>query len=95
MAKKEGKSEALGISGFTLGIVSLVMVIFTPIGGVLLALTGFIFCIIQQKKYPTKLGKSGLILNIAGLLVNIVWWFVLIKYLYPLAQEQMQGSFAS
>ncbi len=95
MAKKEGKSEALGISGFTLGIVSLVMVIFTPIGGALLALTGFIFCIIQQKKYPTKLGKSGLILNIAGLLVNIVWWFVLIKYLYPLVQEQMQGSFAS
>jgi|TARA_Y100000310_G_scaffold301530_1_gene338089 hypothetical protein len=86
-SKKSG--EALGISGFTLGIVSIVLVIFTPLLGIAISILGFIFCVIQQKRKPTKLGKSGLILNVIGFVANMAWLIVLIKYIIPLVQEQL------
>lgn len=93
MVKKEGKSEAWGISGFTLGIVSLVLVIFTPFAGVLTSVVGFTFCILQQKKKPTKFGKRGIIINIIGLVINILWWILIIKFVYPYLLEKLQGNF--
>jgi len=77
------KGEALGASGFTLGILGLI-----SIGGylgVLFSLVGFVFCYIQQKNKPTKLGKAGLIINAIGVVLGILFMiFVtpwLVKYL--------------
>jgi uncharacterized membrane protein len=83
--EKEGKNpETLGIAGFTLGIVSLSMLIFVPLAGILAGLTGLVFCIFQKKKKPTKKAKTGIILNIIGVVTNIIWWYVLAEFLYPL-----------
>ena len=94
--KKEGKEkdageskhigEGLGISGFTLGILSIV---FAGLYGVILSIVGLIFCMIQQKKHKTKLGKIGLIINIIGLIVSIVYLVVYFQYLMPLIQQQL------
>jgi len=90
MAKSKSKSgESLGISGFTLGIMSIVLVIFSPILGILTSIVGFIFCVIQQRKNPTKFGKSGIIINAGGFLLNIIWMIVLINYILPVVQEQL------
>jgi len=83
--KKEGKriGEGLGISGFTLGILS---IIFAGYIGIIIAVIGGIFCIIQQKKNKTNLGKIGLILNIVGIILSIVF----IVYLAPLMSNMLQ-----
>ena len=84
--KKEGRQigEGLGISGFTLGVLS---ILFAGYVGIIIAIIGGIFCIVQQKKNKTNLGKVGLILNIAGIVLSIVF----IKYLAPLMTEMLQN----
>ena len=93
--KKARNPEALGISGFTLGIVSIAMVIFIPLVGIISGIVGFIFCRIQQKKHLTRTAKIGATLNIIGVLVNIVWWIVLVKYVYPLIEQFMGQASAA
>jgi len=92
--KKESKkvlkrdiSEGLGISGFTLGVMSIILV-----GGLglIISIVGFAFCYIQQKHRPTKLGKNGLILNIIGFVLSLILIVVSLVYFYPLMQQQMQ-----
>jgi hypothetical protein len=75
MAEKE-KTEGLGISGFTLGVMSIA---FAGIYGLLPGILGLIFCIVQQKSHKTKLGKIGIILNIIGLFLSIILF--LLSYL--------------
>jgi len=76
MDKKEGKKsykkseEGLGVSGFTLGVLS---IIFAGWIGIIIAIVGFIFCMIQQKRHATGLGKTGMILSVIGLIVSIVF----------------------
>ncbi len=60
--------EGLGIAGFTLGIMSIVM---AGSLGIFLAIIGFVFCMIQQKKNPLKLAKIGIILNIVGFVLSV------------------------
>ncbi len=82
-----GTKEGLGISGFILGILSLVWAgsIFI---GVPLAITGFILCRFQQKKSPMRLAKIGTILNIIGFVLGIII-FVLLIFLSPLIQGNL------
>ena len=85
--KKEGRqiSEGLGISGFTLGILS---ILFAGYVGIIIAIIGGIFCIVQQKKNKTTLGKVGLILNITGIILSVVF----IKYLAPIMSDMLQNA---
>ena len=48
--KREEKivGERLGVSGFTLGIVGIALIIFSPIAGILCSVVGVAFCIIQK-----------------------------------------------
>ena len=55
-------------------------------------IVGFIFCYVQQKRRKTKFGKTGLILNVVGGILNIAWWFVLVNYIAPLIEQQLQGQ---
>jgi hypothetical protein len=85
--EKQRNPDALGIAGFTLGIMSLVMILLSPLFGILTALVGGSLCFVQLKKSKIKAAKIGLILNILGLVLNIALWVVLAVYLYPLIQS--------
>ena len=92
--KRQRNPEALGIAGFTLGIMSFVMILVSPpFAGILTALVGGIFCYIQQKKHKTRTGKIGLIINAIGLILNVLWWVLLLKIVYPLLQQKLGGQF--
>jgi uncharacterized membrane protein len=93
--KKEDKKrnpEALGIAGFTLGITSIVMLIFSPFMGVLLSLVGFFLSLRQQGKQKTKAARIGMILCIIGLVLNLITWYVSVQYIYPYLQQQLGST---
>ncbi len=74
----------LAISGFALLLLS------TPFLSLIFFIVGLIFSIVSQKKMKTKMGRTSLILNIIGIVLSIVWWIVLVKYLAPMVQDLMQ-----
>jgi hypothetical protein len=82
------KSETFGIVGFTLSLAGFFAILITSIYSAVYFITGLIFCIIQQKRNKTKLGKVGLILNIIGIVAVIILTFVIILYVYPLMSKQ-------
>jgi hypothetical protein len=73
-------SEGLGISGFTLGVLS---IIFAGGMGAIVSLTGFIFCLIQQKKNPNQLSRIGLTLNIIGFIVSVAYIILIYSGVIP------------
>jgi len=91
------KKKTLGIIGLILGIFSIIMFfllfflieIIDPLINyylyliVLLPLLGFLLCIIQQKKNPTKLAKGAVILNIVLFFINLIIVFVLLQPIGP------------
>jgi len=84
--KKESKnSEAYGIIGLTLGILSIV---YLASNGIILSIIGFVFSVVQQKRNPTKFGKTGMILNVIGFVLGIVFIIVALVYLKPLFENQ-------
>jgi glucose uptake protein GlcU len=83
MVEKEGVGNGLGTSGFTLGILS---IIFAGWIGIIIAVIGGIFCFVQQKNRKMRIAKVGLILNIVGLVLSIL--FIL---LYPMIANLLGG----
>ena len=91
MAKKTKQNESpavdsgsLGISGFTLGIMSIILAGWL---GVFTAIVGFILCRVQQKNNPTKLGRIGIILNIIGFVLSVVLIIAYAFYLLPMVNQ--------
>lgn len=82
------KGNSFGASGFTLGVIS---VLSFGLIGTVMSIVGFIFCLIQQKHKPTKLGKAGLILNIVGFVLSIIY----LVYFAPLLAQYLQNLNAS
>ncbi len=75
MAEKETKEKksignGLGASGFTLGILS---IIFAGLWGIMIAVVGGIFCFVQQKNKKIRIAKVGLILNLIGFTLSMLW----------------------
>lgn len=92
-SEKSGKKDGgLGIAGFTLGVVSLALIILIGPFNLPLLITGLILCWIQQKKNPTKLGKAGLIINIIGIVISIFLTYYIIKYVVPQIIEIMKAN---
>lgn len=85
------KSETFGIVGFTLSLAGFFAILITTVYSLVYFIVGLIFCIIQQKRYKTKLGKIGLILNIIGIVCTIVLTLIIIFYVYPLININEQG----
>ncbi len=77
----EKRSDGLGISGFTLGVLSIIFCIFNGLIGISMGIVGLIFCIIQQRKHKMSLGKVGIILNTIGILLSII---IVILYIWLL-----------
>lgn len=70
------KGNSFGASGFTLGILSILGLSYIIVN-MAISIAGFIFCLVQQIKKPTKLGKAGLILNVVGFIINLVLIFLI------------------
>lgn len=93
MAEKRGKESRIkgnsfGASGFTLGILSFLSLSYL---GIVFVVVGFIFCFIQQKKKSTKLGKAGIIINVIGLILCILF----IKFVFPILNNILKSQFPS
>ena len=84
MAEKESVGNGLGTSGFTLGVLS---IIFAGWMGVVIAVVGGIFCFVQQKNKKMRIAKVGLILNIIGLIVSLLFIFLYSTVILPLLGE--------
>ena len=84
MAEKESVGDGLGVSGFTLGVLS---IIFAGWMGIIIAVVGGIFCFVQQKNKKMRIAKVGLILNIVGFVVSILFVFLYSIVIAPLLGE--------
>ena len=92
MKEKKGKelkvkTDALGIAGFTLAISSIAILLIGSYGILLMPLIGLIFCVIQQKAKPTKIGKVGIILNVLSIILLIVY----VVWIAPIITEYLQN----
>jgi glucose uptake protein GlcU len=83
MAEKESVGDGLGISGFTLGVLS---IIFAGWMGIIISVVGGIFCFVQQKNKKMRIAKVGLILNIVGFVVSILFVFLYSLLIAPLLE---------
>ncbi|MFH1326689.1 MAG: hypothetical protein ABIH59_01015 [archaeon] len=84
--KKEEKMRGgeLGVVGFVFGILSIV---FLASNGIILAILGFIFSYIQQKKNPTKLGKLGKTLSIIGFILSVILIILLLVFASQFSEQ--------
>ena len=87
MTEKESIGDGLGTSGFTLGILS---IIFAGWMGIIIAVVGGIFCFVQQKNKKMRIAKVGLVLNVVGLIISLL--FVI---LYPILIAPLLGELAT
>ena len=78
------KGNSFGASGFTLGIMSILSLGYI---GIIMSVLGFFFCYTQFRGKKTKLAKAGLIINIIGFAISILW----IVYLAPIVSSYVQG----
>ena len=83
--KKERFGNEFGISGFTLGIVGIVLAGWL---GLIISVIAIIFCFVQQKKKKIRIARVGLILGIIGFVLSVAWIF-----LSPILAERLIGSF--
>ncbi|MFW6282981.1 MAG: hypothetical protein ACOC1P_02920 [Minisyncoccales bacterium] len=67
--KEERTNEALSISGFILGILS---ILFLGAKGMIIGIVGVVFSGYAYKKKKTKIGKTGIILNIIGIVLGLL-----------------------
>ena len=80
--KNEGASEATGIVSFILGLFSILFSAQLPLGsvaGLLLAILGLIFGLIQLNKGKTSWAIWGIVLSIIGAITNILVFLWLAK----------------
>ncbi len=85
------KTDSLGIAGFTLAISSMAILLIGSYGILLMPLIGLIFCVIQQKAKPTKVGKVGIILNALSIILLIVY----LVWIAPIITEYLQNYSAT
>jgi len=85
MAEKE-RTEGLGISAFTLGVLG---IIFAGWIGMVISIVGLTFSIIQQKRHKTKMGKTAFILNVIGIILSILVVVLYAKFVPLLNQLQV------
>ena len=71
MVEKE-KKEEFSIISYTLGIVSIVLAFFVPLGGFVFGVIGFI----QSKKQKTSLSKKSKKLNMIGMILSLVLFII-------------------
>lgn len=72
----------LGLAGYILGIISIISIITTPVGGLVFGIVGFVL----SKKEKTELAKKGKKLNVIGIILNAIFLIVMLA-LFILASK--------
>jgi len=83
MAEKE-KTEGLGISGFTIGVMGIIL---SGWVGLIMSIVGLVFCLVQQKGHKTRFGKAGVIINIIGIVLSVAIIILYSSYIAPLLSQ--------
>ena len=95
-AHETQSSEGKGIASFVLGIIGIVLAFVVPALGFALCVIGLIFGYMQKKHGQTRLGYAGVILNIIGIALAIIFvvalYFILKSNPDLLAQLQQAGG---
>ncbi len=86
---EEKKTEGLGISGFTLGVLGLIL---SGWVGLIISIVGAIFCFIQQKRHKTSLGKVGFIVNVIGIILSLAVIILYSTVLEPLLNNSFPSA---
>lgn len=81
------KKEHLGLSALTLAITGFFVTLFNPFASIVIFIVSLVFSIIQQKKNPTKQGKVALILSIIGLVLDVIFIFLLVTVIANLIAQ--------
>ncbi len=90
MEKEEKKSNDnnFGVASVILGIISIVFAFGINVHGTILGIIGLIFALVQRKNSKNKWASWGIILNVIGIILNIL---VLIWIVVTVA-KQIQDS---
>jgi hypothetical protein len=83
MAKKESELKGIEVSGFVLGILSIVFSLFQPLGAFILG----IIAIVQTRKSQKGLGRKGKIMGIIGTILSVLVFGALIALSYYMAKN--------
>lgn len=82
--------NSYGLVAFIFGILSIlsapaldIFIFYGPIAGLILGILGIIFAVKQRSISKNKWSNWGLWLSIAGLVVNIAVFVLLIKFIIP------------
>jgi Na+/proline symporter len=81
------KANSFGAAGFTLAVSSISFLMLGVFGIFAMPIIGFIFCWIQQKKKPTKLGKAGMILSVVSVILFLVYFIWIGPFLNQLLEN--------
>ena len=87
--ESQGTGEELGLIGFVMGILSIILVVSN---GLVIGLVGILISMTQQRRKPTKFGRLGVILNLIGILLGILAAILLATVLKSYLQTQL-GNF--
>ena len=85
------KANSFGAAGFTLSLSSIAILILGVFGILVMPILGLVFCVLQQRKKPTKLGKAGIILSVISIILFIVYF----AWLGPIITEYLQNYSAT
>ena len=82
MAEKEEKKtthsdNSFGVAGVIFGILSILSL---SVGGIAIGIIGLIFSLRQKKIMKNQWSKSGIVLNIIGIIIGIAVVIFLVKY---------------
>jgi len=83
------EKEDLSVVSYVLGIVSIVMAIFTPLAGIVFGIVG----LSQSKKQKTKLSEKAKKLNIIGIILGIILFIVTIILAYTVENMGLLQNF--
>ncbi len=91
------KDNSFGVASVVIGILSIIFsttVFFGSFGGVILAVVGLIFAILQRKRVNTSWAKAGLWINGIALVLGIIVVIWLVQLLADIVQniQQMQSQ---
>ncbi len=83
------EKEDLSVVSYVLGVVSIVMAIFTPLAGIVFGIVG----LFQSKKQKTKLSEKAKKLNIIGIILGIILFIVTIILAYTVENMGLLQNF--
>ena len=73
--------NSAGTASVTLGIVSIVLSLFSPLFGIMLGLTALIFGLVQRRSFSSRWSTGGIMLGIIALLLSIVG--IILTLMFP------------